>query len=654
MSAISIVTLAITALAAADGPVACWGLNDDGQSQVPATLGRVRMVAGGSFHSVAVKSDGTVAAWGRNDYGQLLVPAGLASVEAVATSGEHTLALRTDSSVLGWGRNDYGQAAVPKHAAVARSIAAGNAHSVVVLMDGTVRCWGYNSDGECDVPADLGAVMSVAAGGYHNAALRPDGSVRCWGYNGFGECNTPADLGPAVRVSASGFHTAAILQDGLVRCWGRNDYGQCTVPSLVGTPVEITTGALHTGVRFDDGRVQFWGGNFAGQCLPPAGVRFGSLSAGSYHTMGVVAESCGTPSQAVRWRVEDGGNGHSYLLVPTSADWLSARAYAEASGGHLATITSAEEGAFIAQLAGATEMCHVGGRVVNGQWSWVTGEAWDYTNWNPGEPNNQGGAEEFLLFFPSNTRWNDMYGGHPAAFVNEWPAGANPCSPACGSVNIPANALQWKVGDGGNGHYYARIPIGLTWQQARLEAEARGGYLATITSAAENAFITPLVIDGGFNVSHIGGFRSNGGWAWITGEAWGYTNWYPGEPNNASGDEIYLSTWVTPGTWNDVFPSYAANFLVEWEFADCNANALCDQDEIAAKPGLDLNHDGTLDTCQCIADVVVDGVVDGVDLARILNDWGPTTTSAADIDGDGLVNGLDLAVVLSAWGPCTP
>jgi len=51
----------------------------------------------------------------------------------------------------------------------------------------------------------------------------------------------------------------------------------------------------------------------------------------------------------------------------------------------------------------------------------------------------------------------------------------------------------------------------------------------------------------------------------------------------------------------------------------------------------------------CEADLNGDGLVDGTDLATVLNAWG---TPGADIDGDGSTGGSDLAVVLNAWGAC--
>ncbi|MEI6607395.1 MAG: hypothetical protein WCP35_18950, partial [Verrucomicrobiota bacterium] len=86
------VTLTVNATTA--GSVVAWGAGttntgtdpEFGQSMVPSSLGSgVTAVAGGLYHSVALKYDGTVAAWGYNGYGQSTIPAGLSTVNAVAS-----------------------------------------------------------------------------------------------------------------------------------------------------------------------------------------------------------------------------------------------------------------------------------------------------------------------------------------------------------------------------------------------------------------------------------------------------------------------------------------------------------------------------------------------------------------------------------------
>jgi hypothetical protein len=69
----------------------------------------------------------------------------------------------------------------------------------------------------------------------------------------------------------------------------------------------------------------------------------------------------------------------------------------------------------------------------------------------------------------------------------------------------------------------------------------------------------------------------------------------------------------------------------------------------------DFNLDTIPDTCQCLADLFVDGQVNGADLGALLAFWGPVNPAlpSADINRDGNVNGADLGYLLNAWGPCT-
>ncbi len=74
-----------------------------GQTNVPAGLTNVVAIAGGSYHSLALKYDGTVVAWGDDSAGQTNVPPGLNNVVAIAAGGFHSLALKNDGSHCGLG-----------------------------------------------------------------------------------------------------------------------------------------------------------------------------------------------------------------------------------------------------------------------------------------------------------------------------------------------------------------------------------------------------------------------------------------------------------------------------------------------------------------------------------------------------------------------
>src|SRR5512139_2788696 len=96
-----------------------------------------------------------------------------------------------------------------------------------------------------------------------------------------------------------------------------------------------------------------------------------------------VGPTCAAP---ITWEMSVGGNGHSYELIDATINWDGANAAAISAGGHLATITSAEENQFITNVLGngisdlsSPIYYHwIGGYQPDGSvepaggWSWVT------------------------------------------------------------------------------------------------------------------------------------------------------------------------------------------------------------------------------------------------------------------------------------------
>jgi len=118
------------------GQVVAWGANWAGQCNVPLGLSNVVAVAGGHYHSLALKQDGTVVAWGLNDFGQTNVPADLSNVVAVAAGGQHSLALKQDGTVVAWGDNGWSQTNVPAGLSNVVAVAGGQYHSLALKEDG--------------------------------------------------------------------------------------------------------------------------------------------------------------------------------------------------------------------------------------------------------------------------------------------------------------------------------------------------------------------------------------------------------------------------------------------------------------------------------------------------------------------------------------
>ncbi|MFS0724909.1 S-layer homology domain-containing protein [Paenibacillus sp. 1P07SE] len=159
---------------------------------------------------------------------------------------------------------------------------------------------------------------------------------------------------------------------------------------------------------------------------------------------------------------------------------------------------------------------------------------------------------------------------------------------------------------GENGHYYEYINTGspISWYEARAAAETdemmhfgQRGYLATITSAAENSFVQEKTEGigwlGAMDIQRDGGLSiGTGDWRWVTGPEGQdgdglafytgyftlpihgpvddeYNNWANQEPNNYDGVEyvahIY-STGVNAGKWNDFSPTNntVRGYIVEY------------------------------------------------------------------------------------------
>jgi hypothetical protein len=152
-----------------------------------------------------------------------------------------------------------------------------------------------------------------------------------------------------------------------------------------------------------------------------------------------VAAATNAGAEPVQWTA----NGHFYdvVLAPGTLSWEEANTAATAAGGHLATITSAAENNFVFSLVNQPRFWNgysgpwLGGyqdpatQQPTGNWRWVTGESWTYTNWQAGQPNDSGGkAEDKLQFgFASLVSvWNDIMSVDPTpayrpiAFVLEW------------------------------------------------------------------------------------------------------------------------------------------------------------------------------------------------------------------------------------------
>lgn len=147
-----------------------------------------------------------------------------------------------------------------------------------------------------------------------------------------------------------------------------------------------------------------------------------------------------------------------------------------------------------------------------------------------------------------------------------------------------------------NGNRYQAVAApDITWDDARIAAAASSfmgvqGHLATITDQNEDDFIHYALGD----VDHhwVGGFQDQmdpnfmepgGGWKWITGEPFIFTNWFVGPDNGGnfpSEDFMEVLDYANVGSnWNDANDmAPTAGFIIEFEVGSGPTNEHCNGD----------------------------------------------------------------------------
>ena len=237
-------------------------------------------------------------------------------------------------------------------------------------------------------------------------------------------------------------------------------------------------------------------------------------------------------------------------------------------------------------------------------------------------------------------------------------------------------AVQWRVEDGGNGHWYSIVDLG----QSSTSIEQCTALIASIGALpcvfdnaeewiwwTENHVVRPFS-DGS---AHQGLYRSpNQQWKTFDGQVPPFTAWTTGLPNNPANNYVIAVAVPAGGCFGNPAPCWedyiAADtqfrvWTVEWS-ADCNNDGIVDYGQILDGSLEDLDANGVPDCCDagasctpCAADLDGNGEVNGIDLAIILGKWGTNGGKDypnADLDRDGTIGGADLAQILGAWGAC--
>ena len=332
-----------------NGEVYCWGRNRHGQMgngqvmnfelysarPVPFDAGQGAAITLGEMHGCMCHEDGSVACWGINDRGQSGSPKGnewlsspmpetvadLPSAALAVFSGPaaaHTCALLQDTTAYCWGANSASQLGD-------QSATLWKTPTQVIQTPATSAT---NGDGQVEeTPAvPLANIGELALGRDHTCARhQTSGAVLCWGNNANGQLGNGTTTASATPVTvtgtgtngsypmqsiAAGEHfTCGLTTSGAVLCWGKQSANRTTpntVSNLSSSVEALTAGAQHACAIKQNGSVWCWGNNANGQLGRGTSTtswvaaqitslsNATSIAAGMRHTCAVVRETQGT------------------------------------------------------------------------------------------------------------------------------------------------------------------------------------------------------------------------------------------------------------------------------------------------------------------------------------------------------------------------
>ncbi len=299
--------------------------------------------------------------------------------------------------------------------------------------------------------------------------------------------------------------------------------------------------------------------------------------------------------------------GSQYLYVASASTWQEAKTYSESIGGRLASIEGAEENEFIREsIPSATAWIGLTDQSVGGQFEWTHGQLVNYTNWGAWRPKNYTGTPRYVQLVKSNGLWFDKNNGQRQPFVIEISCGGNqtgspdtvfvasaisvtqtssipngglfpvgvstvtylatddcgntqtasfmvtvsdsepPVGSACGE-GIPTISEFMYLGSTSTAHYFLSDEK-FSWADGQHLSNAKGGYLASIGSEAENNTILTGLSDINDHVMiGLNDQEEEGMLSWADGSPYIFNNLDPAGGNDPEDDFGLMNPWN--GSW---------------------------------------------------------------------------------------------------------
>lgn len=245
----------------------------------------------------------------------------------------------------------------------------------------------------------------------------------------------------------------------------------------------------------------------------------------------------------------------------TPLPWQAAKRACADAGGRLASFGSDRKAAALfdalgppigagkALWFGLTEPSKV-----QGEWRWLDGTRPSHTNWDKGEPNNDGGNETCGEWKLGAGTWNDA-----------------PCFEGRGYIcerqgTAPMTCEGGQLVRTRAGQYCFHLSEDDDWDGAKDACAASGGALAVLSTEDEDTWLHQEVGPRlGLPAVWVGlnDIASEGVWKWVSGERASAFNWRPGEPNDFRDDEDCVEWFSEDGGMNDLSCTEKLPYLCE-------------------------------------------------------------------------------------------
>ncbi|KAH9498738.1 chromatin-modulating protein mrc1 [Bulinus truncatus] len=248
-----------------------------------------------------------------------------------------------------------------------------------------------------------------------------------------------------------------------------------------------------------------------------------------------------------------GDRGYCYLLAsyPNGTVISTAESFCLSKQANLASIRDSAENQFIYSHIprgyGGAVWIGLNDLRMENSFVWTDNTPVTYTNWNPGEPNNQN--DEDCVSMIGGGKWNDGQCSYPLNMVAcKMPMGLQLQGTPMEQRGCPAGSTGY------NAQCYTIVDTPLAnYNQAKSNCRSRNGYLATADNVQVQSFLSSQLFGKTSPGYWMGLSSTNRNYAWASGRPVSFTSWsnsYTGKLNTTC---VAMQTTSPVGLWSDTF-----------------------------------------------------------------------------------------------------